>query len=169
MPKYWGKQIFRLRSFHEGVESKRRRKRRKRRGKVGNNNGQLCIAKATSGGQIPSSLVKICVQIKKHQLPGHPQSGGKKQYMEKICQHSSWQINADIVCTGRCHQHDCTYMCWNPLPQHYKAAARENWDFVYALISRRLKLHSWNFRFRKLRILRAYDLKGSKLHMVWKK
>ena len=38
--------------------------------------------------------------------------------------------------------------------------------FGDALISRRFKLHSWNFRFRKLRILGAYDLKGSKLHMV---
>ena len=30
-------------------------------------------------------------------------------------------------------------MCWIPQPQHYKAADRENWDFVYALISRRLR------------------------------
>ena len=44
-----------------------------------------------------------------------------------------------------------THMCWIHQPQHYNAAAGENWVFVYALMSRRLKLHYWNFRFRKLR------------------
>ena len=41
MPKYWGKQIFSL---------IKRRKKKEERLKVGNNNGQLRIANATSGG-----------------------------------------------------------------------------------------------------------------------
>ena len=51
MPKYWGKQIFSLGSFPEvGQKQKTEKKERKKeRLKVGNNNGQLCIANATSG------------------------------------------------------------------------------------------------------------------------
>ena len=49
MPKYLGKQIFSLGSFPKWVKSKRR-KRNIRRAKVGNNNGQLRITNATSGG-----------------------------------------------------------------------------------------------------------------------
>ena len=52
-------------------------------------------------------------------------------------------------------------MCRIPQPQHYKAAAGENGDFVFALISRQLKLHSWNFRFRKL----TYDINGKMCHI----
>ena len=48
MPKYWGKQIFSLGSFPE-VGQKQMTERR--RAKVGNNNGQLRIANATSGGK----------------------------------------------------------------------------------------------------------------------
>ena len=54
-----------------------------------------------------------------------------------------------------------SHMCRIPQPQHYKAAAGENGDFVFALISRRLKLHSWNFRFRKL----TYDINGKICHI----
>ena len=43
-----------------------------------------------------------------------------------------------------------------------------NWDFIYALISRRLNLHSCNFRFRKLRKEDIFDLKGSKSYMAYK-
>ena len=53
MPKYWGKQIFSLGSFPEvGQKQKTEKKeeRKKERLKVGNKNGQLCIANATSGG-----------------------------------------------------------------------------------------------------------------------
>ena len=58
MPKYWGKQIFSLGSFPEvGQKQKTEKKKRERekdrkseRAKVGNNNGQLCIANTTSGG-----------------------------------------------------------------------------------------------------------------------
>ena len=54
-----------------------------------------------------------------------------------------------------------SHMCRIPQPQHYKAAAGENGDFVFALISKRLKLHSWNFRFRKL----TYDINGKMCHI----
>ena len=50
MPKYWGKQIFSLGSFHNvGQKQKTEKKRRKKRVRLndGNNNGQLCIANAT--------------------------------------------------------------------------------------------------------------------------
>ena len=49
MPKYWGKQIFSLGSFPK-VGQKQKTEREKERPKVGNNNGQLRIANATSGG-----------------------------------------------------------------------------------------------------------------------
>ena len=50
MPKYWGKQIFSLASFPEvGQKQKTEKKKKKERLKVGNNNGQLRIANATSG------------------------------------------------------------------------------------------------------------------------
>ena len=49
MPKYWGKQIFTHGSFPKvGQKQKTEREKereRERRAKVGNNNGQLCIAK----------------------------------------------------------------------------------------------------------------------------
>ena len=48
MPKYWGKQIFSLGSFPEVGQKQKTEKKKKL--KVGNNNGQLRIAKATSGG-----------------------------------------------------------------------------------------------------------------------
>ena len=48
MPKYWEKQMFSLGSFPKWV--KRRKREREKRRKVGNNNGQLRIANATSGG-----------------------------------------------------------------------------------------------------------------------
>ena len=56
MVKYWGKQIFTYGSFSEvGQKQKtekreREREREKERAKVGNNNGQLRISNATSGG-----------------------------------------------------------------------------------------------------------------------
>ena len=51
MPKYWGKQIFTHGSFPEvGQKQKTEKKERERRAKVGNNNGQLGIANATSAG-----------------------------------------------------------------------------------------------------------------------
>ena len=50
MPKYWGKQIFSLGRFPKvGQKQKTEKKERKRR-KVGNTNGQLHIANATSCG-----------------------------------------------------------------------------------------------------------------------
>ena len=61
MPKYWGKQIFSLRSFPEvGQRQKTEKKERKneRRAKVGNNNGQLRIANATSGGARKATWAK---------------------------------------------------------------------------------------------------------------
>ena len=54
MPKYWGKQIFSLGSFprsgSKAKDGEKERRKKERRLKVGNNNGQLCIANATSGG-----------------------------------------------------------------------------------------------------------------------
>ena len=50
MPKYWGKQIFSLGSFPEVGQKQKTEKREKERLKVGNNNGQLRIANATSCG-----------------------------------------------------------------------------------------------------------------------
>ena len=48
MTKYWGKQIFSLGSFPK--EGQKQKTEKKREGlKVGNNNGQLRIANATSG------------------------------------------------------------------------------------------------------------------------
>ena len=45
MPKYWGKEIFTHGSFPEvGQKQKPRKKREREIPKVGNNNGQLCIA-----------------------------------------------------------------------------------------------------------------------------
>ena len=49
MPKYWGKQIFTNGSFPE-VGQKQKTEKKERRANVGNNNGQLRIANATSGG-----------------------------------------------------------------------------------------------------------------------
>ena len=49
MPKYWGKQIFAHGIFPE-VGQKQKTERKRRRAKVGNNNGPLRIANATSGG-----------------------------------------------------------------------------------------------------------------------
>ena len=47
IPKYWGKQIFSLGSFPE--MGQKQKTYRERKAKVGNNNGQLRIANATSG------------------------------------------------------------------------------------------------------------------------
>ena len=49
MPKYWGTQIFTHGSFPK-VGQKQKTERKKEKDKVGNNNGQLRIANATSGG-----------------------------------------------------------------------------------------------------------------------
>ena len=56
MPKYWGKQIFSLGRFPEvGQKQKTERKRLN----DGNNNGQLRIANATSGGACKAAWAKI--------------------------------------------------------------------------------------------------------------
>ena len=46
MPKYWGKQIYSLDNFPKvgQKQNTEKEKRKKERLKVGNNNGQLCIA-----------------------------------------------------------------------------------------------------------------------------
>ena len=61
MPKYWGKQIFSRGSFPEvGQKQKTERKKREREtAKVGNNNGQLRIENATSGGARKTAWAKI--------------------------------------------------------------------------------------------------------------
>ena len=45
MLKYWGKQIFSLGSFPEVGQKQKMERERERRPKVGNNNGQLRIAR----------------------------------------------------------------------------------------------------------------------------
>ena len=49
MTKYWGKQIFSLGRFPE-VGQKQKTEKKRDRAKVVNNNGQVHIANATSGG-----------------------------------------------------------------------------------------------------------------------
>ena len=44
MPKYWGKQIFSLRSFPKVSQKQKTEKKEKKRLNDGNNNGQLRIA-----------------------------------------------------------------------------------------------------------------------------
>ena len=53
MPRYWGKQIFTHGSF---LEVGQKQKTEIKRAKVGNNNGQLCIANATSSGARKAAL-----------------------------------------------------------------------------------------------------------------
>ena len=70
MPKYWGKQIFthgRFPAVGEKLkaekEEEKRKKKEKRKKRVDNNNGQLRIANATSGGTHkqpwPNNLINI--------------------------------------------------------------------------------------------------------------
>ena len=56
MPKYWGKQIFSLGRFPKVGQKQKTEK--KERLKVGNNNGQLRIANATSGGARKAAWAK---------------------------------------------------------------------------------------------------------------
>ena len=59
MPKYWGKQIFSLGSFPEAKDGKEKKKERKKeRQRVGNNDGQLRIGNATSGGARKAARAK---------------------------------------------------------------------------------------------------------------
>ena len=60
MPKYWGKQIFSLRSFpEESQKQKTEKKKERERSKGGNNNGQLrSITNATSGGARKAAWAK---------------------------------------------------------------------------------------------------------------
>ena len=58
MPKYWGKQIFSHGSFPE-VGQKQKTQKKRERLKVGNNNGQLRIANATSDGACKAAWAKI--------------------------------------------------------------------------------------------------------------
>ena len=69
--------------------------------------------------------------------------------------------------------HFWTHMGKHPQPQHYFSAACENSDFVYALLSNQLKLHTWNFNFRQLeqlekgRILKWHRENGSDAMMFF--
>ena len=58
MPKYWGKQIFSLGSLPEVGQKQKTEKKKRERLKVGNNNGQLRIANATSGGACKAAWAK---------------------------------------------------------------------------------------------------------------
>ena len=62
MPKYWGKQIFSLGSFPQSGSKPNDGKKveeKEERLKVGNNNGQLRIANATSGGECKAAWVNV--------------------------------------------------------------------------------------------------------------
>ena len=59
MPKYWGKQIFAYGRFPE--VGKKQKRERKERLNDGNNNGQLRIANATSGGARKAAWANILV------------------------------------------------------------------------------------------------------------
>ena len=60
MPKYWGKQISTHGRFLEVSQKQKteERERKKERLNDGNNNGQLCIANATSGGARKAAWAK---------------------------------------------------------------------------------------------------------------
>ena len=58
MPKFWVKQIFSYKSFPV-VGQKQKTEKKEERPKVGNNNGQLCIANTTSCGARKAALAKI--------------------------------------------------------------------------------------------------------------
>ena len=62
MTKYWGKQIFSLGSFPE-VGQKQKTEKKRERLKVGNNNGQLCIANTTSGGARKAAWANVKFRI----------------------------------------------------------------------------------------------------------
>ena len=57
MPKYWGETNFQPREFPRSG-SKAKDRKEKERLKVGNNNGQLRIANATSGGARKAACAK---------------------------------------------------------------------------------------------------------------
>ena len=63
MPKYWGKQTFTHGRFLEVGQKqkteKKKEKKKRERVKVGNNNGQLSIANATSGGACKPPVPKL--------------------------------------------------------------------------------------------------------------
>ena len=54
MPKYWGKQI-----FTHGRQKQKTEEKKRERLNDGNNNGQLRIANATSGGARKAAWAKI--------------------------------------------------------------------------------------------------------------
>ena len=60
MPKYWGKQIFSHGSFPEVGQKQKMEKQRREKERLndGNNNGQLRIANATSGGACKAAGTK---------------------------------------------------------------------------------------------------------------
>ena len=63
MLNYWGKQIFSHGSFPEvGQKQKTEKERKKERLNDGNNNGQLRIANATSGGARKATWAKEILQ-----------------------------------------------------------------------------------------------------------
>ena len=65
MPKYWGKQIFSLGSFPKvGQKQKTEKEREKERLNDGNNNGQLRIPNATSGGARKAARANVYTPIK---------------------------------------------------------------------------------------------------------
>ena len=59
MPKYWGKQIFTRGRFPKVGQKQKIGERKKERLNDGNNNGQLRIANATTGGAREAACAKI--------------------------------------------------------------------------------------------------------------
>ena len=68
MPKYWGKQIFSLGSFPEVGQKQKTEKKKEERLNDRNNNGQLRIENATSGGARKAAWAKITVKYNKVKL-----------------------------------------------------------------------------------------------------
>ena len=68
MPKYWRKQIFSLGRFPEvgQKQNPEKNKKKERRAKVGNNNGQLRIANATSGAAHKAAWAKRSTDVSQH-------------------------------------------------------------------------------------------------------
>ena len=76
MPKYWGKQMFSLGSFSEVGQKQKTEKKERTRERLndGNNNGQLRIANATSGGAHKAAWANVCDYKSKAKLTTHNNS-----------------------------------------------------------------------------------------------
>ena len=95
MPKYWGKQIFTHGSFPEVGQ---KQKTERERPKVGNNNGQLCIANVTSDGARkppgPKSFDNS-ILLKNKCVYGYGENAPRNEETKKIIHKTMRQLNED--------------------------------------------------------------------------